>query len=109
MDFKEQYESYNQKLKELKSQCAEAERQAIVYETNLNNLRQQKKQLIQECKTLAGVPMDKVSDLLEEKKKELDAIMSKLSMIDTSNSQITQEKLDAIKLIAKEFSIEADK
>ena len=39
MDFKEQYQSYDKTLNDLKNQCAEAEKQAIISETNLENLR----------------------------------------------------------------------
>jgi sugar-specific transcriptional regulator TrmB len=104
MDFKEQYQNYEQKLNQLKSQCTEAEKQAIVAETNLNNLRQQRETLIEECETFAGVSMDKVPEVLQQKKEELDAIMAKLATIDTTGP-VTQEKLDAIKAIADEFSI----
>ena len=34
MDFKEQYQSYDQKLNQLKAQCTEAQKHAIVAETN---------------------------------------------------------------------------
>lgn len=104
MDFKEQYQSYDQKLNQLKAQCAEAEKQSIVAETNLNNLRQQKETLIEECEAFAGVSIDEVPEVLKQKKEELDAIMAKLSVLDTTGP-VTQEKLDAIKAIADEFSI----
>ena len=104
MDFKEQYQSYEQKLNQLKAQCAEAEKQAIVAETNLNNLRHQRETLIEECEAFAGVSIDKVPEVLKQKKEELDAIMAKLITIDTTGP-VTQEKLDAIKAIADEFSV----
>lgn len=104
MDFKEQYQNYEQKLNQLKSQCAEAEKQAIVAETNLNNLRQQRETLIEECETFAGVPIDKAPEVLQQKTEELDAIMAKLATIDTTGP-VTQDKLDAIKAIADEFSV----
>lgn len=104
MDFKEQYQNYEQKLSQLKAQCAEAEKQAIVAETNLNNLRQQRETLIEECEVFAGVSVDKVPEVLNQKKEELDAIMGKLASIDTTGP-ITQDKLDAIKAIADEFAV----
>lgn len=104
MDFKEQYQGYDQKLNELKNQCAEAEKQAIVAETNLNNLRQQKDRIVEECEAFAGVSIDNVPALIAEKKTELDAIMAKLMTIDTQGP-ITQAKLDAIKAITDEFAI----
>lgn len=104
MDFKEQYQSYDKKLNELKNQCAEAEKQAIVAETNLNNLRQQKDRIVEECEAFAGVSIDNVPALIAEKKTELDAIMAKLMTIDTQGL-ITKDKLDAIKAITDEFAI----
>lgn len=104
MDFKEQYQNYDQKLNQLKFQCTEAEKQAIIAETNLNNLRQQREQIIEECEAFAGVTIDKVPEVLQQKKDELADIMSKLATIDTTGP-VTQEKLDAIKAIADEFSV----
>lgn len=104
MDFKEQYQSYDKTLVDLKNQCAEAEKQAIIAETNLNNMRKQREQLLEECEAFAGVSIDKVPEVLRQKKEELDAIMAKLAAIDTTGP-ITQEKLDAIKAITDEFGI----
>lgn len=104
MDFKEQYQSYDKTLNDLKNQCAEAEKQAIIAETNLDNMRKQREQLIEECEAFAGVPMDKVPEVLTQKKEELDAIMAKLIAIDTTGP-ITQDKLDAIKAITDEFAV----
>lgn len=104
MDFKEQYQAYNSKLNELNTQCTEAERQAIIAETNLDNLRKHREQIVEECEAFAGVTMDRVPEILAQKKEELDAIMSKLMGIDTSGP-LTQEKLDAIKSIMDEFGL----
>lgn len=104
MDFKEQYQNYDKTLTDLKSKCVEAEKQAIIAETNLNNLRKQREQLIEECEAFAGVSMSQVPEVLAQKKEELDAIMAKLTSIDTSGP-VTQEKLDAIKAITDEFGI----
>ncbi len=104
MDFKEQYQSYDKTLNDLKNSCVEAEKQAIIAETNLDNLRKQREQLIEECEAFAGVPMDKVPEVLTQKKEELDAIMAKLTTIDTTGP-ITQDKLDAIKAITDEFAV----
>lgn len=107
MDFKEQYQNYDQKLNQLKLQCTEAEKQAIVAETNLNNLRQQRETLVEECEAFAGVSIDKVPEVLKQKKDELEAIMNKLAGLDITGD-ITQANLDAIKaiaVIADEFSV----
>lgn len=104
MEFNEQYKAYGEKLDKLKVQYTNAEKQAIIAETNLNNLRTQREALIEECETFAGVPMDQIPDVLNQKKEELDAIMSKLASIDNTG-EVTQEKLDAIKTIVDEFAI----
>lgn len=104
MDFKEQYQNYDQKLNQLKVQCTEAEKQAIIAETNLKNLKQQKETLVEECEAFAGVSIDKVPEILNQKKEELDAIMAKLASLDTTGP-VTQDKLDAIKALADEFSV----
>ena len=104
MDFKEQYQDYSQKINQLKAKCTEAEKQAIIAETNLSNLVQQRTALIQECETFAGVSIDQVPEVLEKKQEELEAIMSKLFALDTTGP-ITQAKLDAIKAIADEFLV----
>ena len=104
MDFKEQYQTYGKKLDELKVQYTNAEKQAIVAETNLNNLRQQREAIIEECEAFAGVSIDKVPEVLNQKKEELEAIMTKLSSIDNTG-EVTQEKLDAIKAVVNEFAV----
>jgi sugar-specific transcriptional regulator TrmB len=106
MDFKEQYKQYEIKINELKSQYATAEKQAIVAETNLTNLRNNKEHLIEECEAFTGVSIDKVPEVLKQKKEELENIMSKLLAINIDTTEIiTQEKIDSIKNIIDEFSI----
>lgn len=104
MDFKEQFQQYDATLNQLKNQCNESEKQAIVAETNVKNLKEQKDQLINECEIFAGVPMAQIPELLNQKTDELTAIMSKLGTINI-NGPITQQTLDAIKELTKEFDI----
>ena len=103
-DYKSQLQAYNNKLQQLSAECSNAEKQVIISETNLNNLVAQKKKLVEECEAFAGVSIDDVPALINEKKNELDNIMSKLMTIDT-NGHITQEKLNAIRTIAAEHGI----
>ena len=104
MAFKEQFQQYDNILTQLKNQCAESEKLAIVAETNVKNLKEQKDQLINECETFAGVPMAQIPELLTQKTDELTAIMNKLGTINVSGP-ITQQTLDAIKKLTKEFDI----
>lgn len=103
-DYKDQLQTYNNKLQQLLTDCSNAEKQSIISETNLNNLVSQKKKLVEQCEAFAGVSIDDVPALINEKRTELDSIMEKLMGVDT-NGVVTQEKLDAIKAIANEFAI----
>lgn len=106
MDFKEKYQEYETIITKLQEECTNAERQAIVGETNLANLLEQKDRLIKECETLTGVSIDKVPDIITKKQNELDSLMAKLSQVNI-NDPVTQEKVDNIKAIVSEFSIPA--
>lgn len=106
MDFKEQYKLYENKINELKTQYATAEKQAIVAETNLANLRNTKATLIEECEVYTGVSIDEVPEVLQAKKEELENIMSKLLAINIDTTEtITQEQIDSITNIINEFNI----
>ena len=106
MDFKEKYQEYETIITKLQEECTNAERQAIVGETNLANLLEQKDRLIKECEALTGVSIDKVPDIITKKQNELDSLMTKLSQVNI-NDPVTQEKVDNIKAIVSEFSISA--
>lgn len=105
MDLKAQLDEYNNKLSELQKQCSQAEKDVIVAETNLNNLTKQKATLVQECETFAGTTFSEIPELLQQKNQELTAIMSRIAGIDV-NGPITQEKLDELDAIMKEFGIQ---
>lgn len=104
-DIKMQLEEYNRKLDELQKQCYQAEKDAIVAETNYNNLINQRQQLIEECEAFAGVSFDEVPELLKQKQDELNAIMIRLANIDTTGP-ITQDKLKELDAVISEFGIQ---
>lgn len=104
-DIKTQLNEYSKRLDELQKQCAQAEKDAIVADTNYNNLIQQRQQLIEECETFAGVSFDEVPELLKQKQDELNAIMLRLSNIDTTGP-ITQDKLKELDELISEFGIQ---
>ena len=106
MDFKEKYQSYEGVLLKLQEEYTNAERQAIIGETNLTNLCNQRDKLVEECEASTGVSINQVSDIISIKESELDSLMTRLSTIDISDP-ITQDKLDAIKSIVTDFSIVA--
>lgn len=104
-DIKMQLEEYSRKLDDLQKQCAQAEKDAIVADTNYNNLVNSRQQLIEECEAFAGVSFDDIPTLLQQKQDELSAVMSRLANIDTTGP-ITQDKLNELDAVMSEFGIQ---
>lgn len=104
--FKKQYEDYQDTLNTLQSQCAQAEKNAIVAETNLKTLTEQHKKLVEECEKFAGVPLERVPDMLDQKEAELKDIMDKLNAVDITG-KITEDTLNGINDIIKEYNMVA--
>ena len=100
----EQYRNYDNKLQELNAQCAKAEKEVIVAETNLANLKQQRQQLTEECESFAGASIDKVPEVLAMKKADLDNIMTQLLSVDTKG-EITEDKVEFLENLIKSFGI----
>ena len=98
------YQEYEERLNSLKEQSAQAEKNAIVAETNLKTLEERRNNIVAECEAFAGMTMDKVPAVLEKKKEELDEIMEKLGSINLEG-EITEETLDKIKDIVQEYHI----
>lgn len=109
MDFTQQYQQYEQKLNDLKNACSQAEKQSIIAETNLANLRQQREQLIEECETFTGSSIDAIPEILNTKKQEFEAMMSRLSAIDVSPNNITDETLKSINDLIHDYNIPLSK
>ena len=104
-DIKVQLEEYSRKLNDLQKQCSQAEKDAIVADTNYNNLVNSKQQLIEECEAFAGVSFNEIPALLQQKQDELNAVMARLTNIDTTGP-ITQDKLKELDAIISEFGIQ---
>lgn len=104
MELNEKYQDYENTLKSLKAQSVQAEKNAIVAETNLKTLEERRKAIIDECEKFAGMTMDKIPAVLEQKKTELDEIMTKLSSIDLEG-EITKDTLAEIEGIMQEYHI----
>lgn len=104
-DIKAQLNEYNTKLNELQQQCSKAEKDAIIADTNYNNLIQQRQQLIEECETFTGVSFDEIPTVLTQKQDELNAVMARLCAIDTTGP-ITQDKIRELDDLIKEFDIQ---
>lgn len=106
MALNETYQNYENTLNNLKAQSAQAEKNAIVAETNLKTLEERRKNIIAECEKFAGMPMDKIPAVLEQKKAELTEIMAKLGSIDLEG-EITEDTLNNIQAIMQEYNITA--
>lgn len=104
-DIKTTLDEYNKKLEALQKQCSQAEKDAIVAETNYQNLIKQKEQVIEELEVFAGVPFDQVSELLKKEQESLDEIMSRLSAINV-NAPMTDEVLKELDSIMADFNIQ---
>ena len=103
-NFNASYQDYEDTLKDLSAKCADAEKNVIITETNLKKLEERKKELIEDCEQYAGTTIDKVPQIIEEKKQKLDEIMSKLGSINI-DEEITDEMLSNIQEIIKEYNI----
>ena len=107
-DYMNQLKQYESTLNDLKEMCNKAEKESIVAETNLQNLSLTKQEIIQECEKIAGVSIDKVPEMIEKKKQQLDDIMSQLTKIVVPEEKITSEKCEAISKIIKDYEIQTE-
>lgn len=100
---------YLQKINELQASADQAKKDLIVAETNLENLQKRKDELTQECEQYAGVKITDVPQLLAEKQKELEGIMTRLDEIDLSDiSKLGEPQLEQLKAIMKDFNIQEE-
>ena len=95
---------YSVKLEELQKKCTEAEKDAIIAETNLNNYTQQRDALIAELEAYTNCPFDEVPALLQREEAELDALMARIMQVNLENST---ESLAQLQSIIHDFDIQA--
>lgn len=94
---------YSVKLEELQKKCAEAEKDAIIAETNLSNYTQQKDALVAELEAYTNCPIDEVPALLQREEAELDAIMARIMQVSLAEPT---ESLAALQSIIHDFDIQ---
>jgi hypothetical protein len=100
------FEQFQQKLNELQNVAETAKRDLIVSQTNLENLKSRRDELVQECEAYAGVPITDVTNVLNEKRMELETIMQRLSNVNiTDIKSITDVQLNELDAIINEFKI----
>lgn len=105
-EIQDKLQMYSAKLDELQKKCAEAERDAIVAETNLKNCVQRKETLVEELEALANCSFDEIPAILQKEESELDSIMQRIMKVNISGP-ITQDTLDQLNSIINDFSIQA--
>lgn len=104
-DIQDKLREYGAKLDDLQKKCAEAEKDAIIAETNLQNCIQQRDLLIGELETFTNCTFDEIPALLQHEEAELDAIMEKLMQVNLSDSP-SHETLAQLKNIVSTFGIQ---
>lgn len=105
VDVKTQLGEYKDRLDALQKQCTQAEKDAIIAETNYQNFLTQKEQLINELETFAGTSFDQVPEMLKNEQDTLQEIMNRLSAIDI-NGPITPEMVKELDSIMADFNIQ---
>jgi hypothetical protein len=76
---------YENKLKELNNACNEAKQGVIVCETNIKNLEDSLKDLSKECNDKLGLKVEDLPAYIENKKKEIDGLLSLIEGINLSD------------------------
>ena len=105
-DIKMQLNEYSQKLDNLQKQCAEAEKDDIVAETNYKTLIKQKEQLVDELEAFAGVSFDQIPEQLKQEQDTLQGIMDRLSAV--TSTPVTPEVIKELESIMTDFNIPAE-
>lgn len=105
MAYANQLKAYEKTLVDLKAKCDEAEKNKITAEANLKIYQEQRDNLIAECEQYAGVPIDNVPELLEQKVTELTSIMTELEALDFRTKVITEEDVQKIEAIIQKYNI----
>jgi hypothetical protein len=103
-DVRLQLNDYSKKLDALQKQCAEAEKDAIIAETNYKSLIKQKEQLVDELEAFAGTSFDQVPELLKKEQDTLQGIMDRLSVVNV-NGPVTPEVIKELESIMTDFGI----
>ena len=105
VDVKTQLGEYKNRLDALQKQCTQAEKDAIIAETNYQKFLTQKEQLINELETFAGTSFAQVPEMLKNDQDTLQEIMNRLSAIDI-NGPITPEMVKELDSIMADFNIQ---
>ena len=95
-DMQSKLAEYSVKLEELQKKCAEAEKDAIIAETNLNNYTKQRDELVAELEAYANCTFDEVPALLQHEEAELDALMARIMQVNLSDTVDSLAKLQSI-------------
>lgn len=98
-----------EKLSALSKKCDEAEKKALVLTTEIKNLESQRDAAVNECEQLAGVPFNKVKEVLDQKTKTLESIMAVVNNVinlDTDNKEAVLKEVANLKKLSTELGLE---
>lgn len=104
MDFNETYQAYEATLNNMKAQCATAEKNCIVAETNLKSLEERYAKLVSDCQTVAQCPIEQIPEMLTQAQQDLTNIMHALMEVDITG-EIDDQVVADIKKIMADFGI----
>ena len=105
MAYVDQFKQYEQKLNELKEKCEQAEKEKITAEANIKIYTEQRDRLTKECETYAGVSIENIPKLLEQKTDELESIMNEIGTIDFNTRTVTEEDVKKVEEIIQKHGI----
>lgn len=89
---------YDQQIRIKKSEIANAERELIVAQTQLENYEQQAKDIENECLQLTGKSISELENVISESMVQLDKIMQKVVSVSeaSKNSDMTDNDLNDV-------------
>lgn len=97
-------QSYTDTLNGLQAQVANAEKEAIVAETNYKNLTEKQGNLVSELEAFIGANISQAPGMLAKKEEELEKLMQALAPISLAGP-ITEDVVNSLKSVAEEFNI----
>ena len=97
---------YQEKLGKLNTELAEAERRGIQLDTELKTLEKERDKMVKECEEVAGVPYSQVENVLNEKVKELSALLKDFDGINCDVDTMTEEDIKKLNNLTAKYVTE---
>lgn len=97
---------YQESLGNLNNQLANATTRGIQLDVELKNLIAKKDEMIRECEDIAGVPYDRVNEVLEAKTRELSDLLNDFDGINCDIDTMTEEDIKKLNALAAKYVAE---